>query len=137
VVVWTYSSEGNALVRYVVEPVRKLILRHLPRKALALVARVITLGMYPFVYTLYMVPAFRFLPYFEYFANFRRLTFERNVLNVFDKLNAPQTRFTTYAKCREWFNSRDFEGDSVSVRPYAGVSYSLSGIKRYADSGAA
>lgn len=130
VVVWTYSAEGNALVRYLVEPVRKLFLRHLSRRALSWLARLITAALYPVVYTVYRIPAFRGLPYFEYFANFRRLSFERNVLNVFDKLNAPQTWFTTYQKCEEWFNREDFESDSISIRKYAGVSYSLCGIKR-------
>ncbi len=130
VVIWTYSAEGNALVRWGVEPVRKLLLKHLPRKALAAIAKALTLSLYPPVYTFYLVPFLRFLPYFDYFRNFRRLSFERNVLNVFDKLNAPQTKFTTRPKCGEWFNPEDFEPQSISIRPYAGVSYSLTGIKR-------
>ncbi len=55
--------------------------------------------------------------------NFRKLPFRRNQLNVFDKLNAPQTRFTTLAKSREWFNEKRFVPDSISIRKYAGVSY--------------
>jgi SAM-dependent methyltransferase len=129
-IVWTYSAEGNAIVRHVVEPVRKALLRHLPRPALVWLARSLTAAMYPVVNTVYRIPALGFLPYYEYFGNFRRLTFSRNVLNVFDKLNAPQTRFTTRAKCNEWFNAQRFEPASVSIRPYRGVSYSLSGIKR-------
>jgi SAM-dependent methyltransferase len=129
-IVWTYSAEGNAIVRHLVEPVRKGLLRHLPRPALVWVARALTAAMYPAVNTIYRIPALGFLPYYEYFGNFRRLAFSRNVLNVFDKLNAPQTRFTTLAKCNEWFNAKSFEPGSVSIRPYRGVSYSLSGIKR-------
>jgi len=130
VVVWTYSAEGNTLVRFVVEPARKVLFRWLPRPALAALSNVLTALLYVPVYTVYRLPFLTFLPYYDYFRNFRRLGFERNVLNVFDKLNAPQTRFTTRAKCGEWFHTDRFEPESISIRRYAGVSYSLSGIKR-------
>lgn len=129
-IIWTYSAEGNALVRFGVEPLRKLFFRFLPRTTLVFLSKIITALIYPPVYTLYKISFFSFLPYFEYFTNFRKLSFERNVLNVFDKLNAPQTRFTTRQKCAQWFNPERFEPDSISIQPYAGVSYSLVGIKR-------
>lgn len=130
VIVWTYSSEGNALVRFLVEPARALLLKHLPRTLLVRLSEVITAALYPIVYTVYVPKATAFLPYHEYFANFRRLSFRRNVLNVFDKLNAPQTRFTTLDTCRRWFNPARFDEATISIRRYAGVSYSLSGVKR-------
>jgi SAM-dependent methyltransferase len=130
IVVWTYSLEGNALLRYLVEPARQLFFRHLSRRALVGMASALTLLLYPVVYTVYRLPFLRFLPYYEYFANFRRLSFERNVLNVFDKLNAPQTRLTSRSKCEEWFSAERFEPGSISIRRYAGVSYSLVGVKR-------
>ena len=129
VIIWTYSAEGNELVSWVVEPVRKLILRRLPRTALRTVSRLITALLYPVVHSVYRLPVARVLPYYDYFANFRRLSFERNDLNVFDKLNAPQTRFTTRAKCDEWFNAGRFEPDTIHVTPYVGVSYSLVGTR--------
>jgi 2-polyprenyl-3-methyl-5-hydroxy-6-metoxy-1,4-benzoquinol methylase len=129
VIIWTYSAEGNALVYWVVEPVRILFLRRLSRPTLVAVSKIVTALLYPFVYTIYLLPFLSFLPYYEYFRNFRRLTFERNVLNIFDKLNAPQTKFTTRSKCYEWFSPDKFLPDSISIRRYAGVSYSLTGIK--------
>lgn len=130
IVIWTYSAEGNALVRHGVEPVRKLLLRRLTRPALVWVSRAITAAMYPVVHTVYRLAFLRSLPYYEYFGNFRRLSYARNVLNVFDKLNAPQTVFTTAAKCRQWMSDDRFEPGSISIRPYKGVSYSLSGVKQ-------
>lgn len=130
IIVWTYSAEGNALVRFIVEPARKLFLRRLSRKTLRALSGIVTAMLYPVVYTIYRFRAFRSLPYYEYFGNFRRLSFERNLLNVFDKLNAPQTKFTTAEKCREWFSENRFEPDSISIRKYKGVSYSLVGVKR-------
>ena len=131
-IVWTYSAEGNELVRFIVEPARKLMLMRLPRRVLVWMSRAITAALYPIVYTVYLPGVTSFLPYHAYFRNFRRLGFTRNVLNVFDKLNAPQTRFTTLEKCRQWFDDRRFEPGSISIRKYAGVSYALSGVKRAA-----
>lgn len=128
IIIWTYSAEGNELVRFLVEPARKLFLRFLPRSILLQLSRLITLSLYPIVYSVYLLPVARVLPYYEYFKNFRRLGFGRNVLNVFDKLNAPQTRFTTREKCDEWFSSERFE--SIVINKYAGVSYTLTGIKK-------
>jgi SAM-dependent methyltransferase len=130
VIVWTYSAEGNALVRWGVEPIRRLFLKRLPRGLLVRLSELTTALLYPVVYSVYLPKFTSFLPYHEYFANFRRLSFRRNVLNVFDKLNAPQTRFTTLAKCRQWFHAGRFEAPTIAILRYAGVSYSLSGIKR-------
>lgn len=129
-VIWTYSAEGNSLVRFGVEPMRKLFLRHLSRRSLLAFSRVVTAALYPVTHTVYRLPFLSFLPYYQYFANFRRLSFARNTLNVFDKLNAPQTRFTTRDTAEGWFSPARFEPESISIRRYAGVSWSLSGVKR-------
>ena len=118
------------MVRFGVEPLRKLFCGVYREKQLLVIAKIVTLAMYPIIYTIYQIPAFRFLPYFDYFVNFRRMSFERNLLNVFDKLNAPQTHFTTRQKCSEWFNPINFVPESISIVHYLGVSYTLSGIKR-------
>jgi SAM-dependent methyltransferase len=129
-IVWTYSAEGNALVRNLVEPVRRLILRRLSRPTVVGISVAVTAALYPVIHSVYRLPFLRFLPYYEYFASARRLSFRRNMLNVFDKLNAPQTFFTTKAKCHEWFNPARFEPESIIIRMHDGVSYSLSGTKR-------
>lgn len=129
VIIWTYSAEGNELVRWIVEPIRKFFLARLPRSIVSALSWILTTLLYPVVYTVYLLPFLNFLPYYDYFRNFRAMSFRRNMLNVFDKLNAPQTIFTTRGKCDEWFNRHRFEPNSISIRKYAGVSYSLSGIK--------
>jgi len=113
-----------------VEPVRKLLLRLMPRQALVYLSAAVTAVLYPIVHSVYRISFFSFLPYFDYFKNFRKLSFRRNLLNVFDKLNAPQTIFTTNKKCREWFNNDRFEVDSISIRKYLNVSYALVGTKK-------
>ena len=117
-------------MRFGVEPLRRMLLRRLSRRTLSRISEAVTALMYPIVYTVYVPRFTSFLPYHEYFRNFRRLGFRRNVLNVFDKLNAPQTHFTTREQCSRWFNTERFEPDTIAIGRYAGVSYSLSGIKR-------
>lgn len=130
VIVWTYSAEGNELVRWFVEPVRKLFFRWLPKPLLLFISRLITLAMYPPVYTIYILPFMSFLPYYGYFQNFRKMSFSRNVLNVYDKLNAPQVIFTTLEKARQWYTPSNFVEETISIRYYAGVSYSCVGVKK-------
>jgi len=126
-ILWVYSHEGNFLMRSVVEPIRKLFLRKLPRSVLRTTARAMTASLYLPVYTLYLLPL-SFLPYYEYFENFRRLSFERNTLNVFDKLNAPQTQFITRERAENWIPASEFS--ECSVLPYKGVSWRISARAR-------
>lgn len=126
-IVWCYSREGNALARLVVEPLRRLFLRRMKRSVVSGISSALTALMYPVVHTLYRLPLSG-LPYHEYFENFRRLGFRRNALNVFDKLNAPQTQFISRSRVERWFDPREFE--DVSITPYKGVSWRASGTVR-------
>ena len=122
--VWCYSAEGNLLTRYLVEPWRKLMLKNYSRSNLLTLSKVITALMYIPIYTFYLLPL-RFLPYYEYFQNFRKMSFYRNTLNVFDKLNAPQTDFISKARAEKYV--QDLE--KGSVLPYKGVSWRMSGYR--------
>jgi len=126
-IVWVYSKEGNELVEYAVEPIRKMFLKNLSRSALLSISRFTTALMYLPIYTVYMLPLTR-LPFFEYFQNFRKLSFARNVLNVFDKLNAPQVQFISKARAQSWFPEAEFK--DVTIKPYKGVSWCASGTLR-------
>jgi SAM-dependent methyltransferase len=131
-ITWVYSDEGNFLAKRLVEPVRKSFLTHLGRERLLRLSRGITAALYPPVHTLYRLPL-PFLPYYEYFGNFRRLSFERNTLNVFDKLNAPQVQFITRARAESWLPAGDWQ--DVHVSAYKGVSWRASGTRRPAAAG--
>lgn len=126
-ILWVYSKEGNSLVRNIVEPLRKAFLKNLNRKRLLTLSKAITFLLYISVYTLYKLP-FKSLPYYDYFRNFRKLTFARNTLNVFDKLNAPQVIFISKEMVERWFPKEEFE--DVRISPYLGVSWRASGTKR-------
>ncbi len=127
-IVWAYSREGNFLNRTVLEWVRNLGLKRLPFKVLTAISFLTTLLLYPLVWTLYLLPLRPVLPFYDYFSNFRKLSFGHNYLNVLDKLNAPQTRFIPRSQVERWFNPRDFTG--VHISPYRGISWRCSGTKR-------
>ncbi|MDO8802810.1 MAG: class I SAM-dependent methyltransferase [Elusimicrobiota bacterium] len=122
--IWVYSREGNALNYYILEPLNELVFKRLGRRLLLAISLITTVLLYLPIYTVYLLPL-RFLPFYEYFANFRKLTFEKNYQNVFDKLNAPQTHFITKAAVESWFDPAEFE--NIHISPYLGVSWRASG----------
>jgi hypothetical protein len=97
------------------------------RRRLLTVSKAITALMYLPIYTVYLLPL-PFLPFYEYFENFRRLTFLRNAVNVFDKLNAPHTEFIARTRVTRWFAESEFSG--VHISDYKGVSWRASGIRK-------
>ena len=121
-ILWVYSREGNFLARNLVERPRRAVLRHLPRPAVHALAWAQTIAIHPVVHTVYRLPI-PSLPYYQYMKNWRRLPFERNVVNVFDKLNAPQTQFISERRARSWADDADFELEHLS--DYLGVSWRL------------
>ena len=127
VILWCYAKEGNWLNWGVLEPVKRAILLKLPRKALLGLSWILTVFLYPIIYTIYLLPL-QFLPYYYYFKNWRKLSFGRNQLNVFDKLNAPITNFITREQVTSWFNDREFA--DVHIDHYNGISWRASGVKK-------
>jgi len=125
-ILWVYSKEGNFLTEYLVEPIRKIFLTEMTRKSLLMLSKVITLVMYLPIYSIYLLPL-GFLPFYEYFNNFRRLTFYRNALNVFDKLNAPQVQFIRKSRAINWLPRDQFS--DVQLSAYKGVSWRICGVK--------
>lgn len=127
-ILWVYSREGNLLVRCLVEPMRKLFLSTASAKNLLTLSKIITALLYIPFYSIYMLHL-RFLPYYEYSENFRKLFFYRNNLNVFDKLNAPQTVFISKERLLKWFNEKEFE--DVHISAYKGVSWRVSASRKW------
>lgn len=128
IIVWAYSREGNLLNRTLLEWVRNAGLKKLPFGVLRALSFAATVVLYPVVWTIYLLPLRAVLPFYEYFANFRRLSFRHNVLNVLDKLNAPQTWFIPRAQVERWFSPAEFT--AVHVSPYRGISWRGSGTRR-------
>lgn len=132
VIVWVYAHEGNTLNRLFLEPFKSIVVRHLPRSVVRLLAHCLTLSLYPPIYSIYLLipqsAGKRVLPFYEYFENWRKLPYQRNLLNVFDKLNAPQTWFISESQVRSWFAPEEFT--DVHISAYKGVSWRASGTKK-------
>lgn len=126
-ILWVYSKEGNFIAETVIEPLRNFFLKNISRKKLFILSKILTSLMYIPIYSVYKLPL-RFLPYYDYFGNFRKLSFNRNNLNVFDKLNAPQVEFISRERVSSWFNYDEFKNVHISL--YKGVSWRASGTKR-------
>ncbi len=127
VIVWVYSHEGNFLNRVLLEPAKRLFFLRLNKNVLNAFSNIITALLYIPIYTLYLLPL-EFLPFYFYFQNFRKLSFYRNNLNIFDKLNAPQTFFIKKAELEEWFSPAEFS--NIHISSYKGVSWRASGTKK-------
>lgn len=125
-IIWCYAKEGNWPNWFLLESVKRWFLLRWPKPALFHLATVLTALLYLLVYTVYFLPL-KFLPYYEYFGNFRKLSFGRNQQNVFDKLNAPLTNFITREQVGAWFNRAEFA--DVYIDHYKGVSWRASGTK--------
>lgn len=127
VVLWCYAKEGNFLNWAILEPLKRLVILKFPHKVLVGLSWLLTFFLYPIIYTIYLLP-FTFLPYYYYFKNWRKLSFRRNQLNVFDKLNAPITNFITREQVEHWFNRDEFT--DIHIDHYNGISWRASGVKR-------
>ena len=130
IIIWTYSAEGNMMMRFGVEPLRKIFFSHLPKPTLVVAAKLITALLYIPVYSVYQISHLKVLPDFDFLVRFRDLTFKRIFINVYDKLHAPQAQFTTRKRCEDWFNKNRFEEDSLPIRHHRRVSYSMVATKR-------
>lgn len=123
-IIWVYSWEGNFLNRTLVEFLKKHIFLRLNKNILWILSLITNTLMYLPIYTVYLLPI-RCLPFYEYFQNWRKLSFMRNNQNVFDKLNAPQTFFIKKSTIKKWFNAKEFKNIHISF--YKGVSWRASG----------
>lgn len=126
IIVWVYSYEGNFLNRTILEPLKRIFFSKLNKNVLWLISIFLALMLYIPIYTLYLLPL-KFLPFYEYFQNFRKLGFKMNNLNVFDKLNAPVVHYIKKSTIQQWFNAKEFY--NVHISNYKGVSWRASGIK--------
>lgn len=124
-ILWVYAREGNALNRWLLEPFKSVLARRMPRPLVMGLAHALTAGLYPLVHTLYRLPL-KFLPFHEYFGNFRRMAYPRNFSNVFDKLNAPTTHFISRAQAERWLEGLT----QTHLSPYVGVSWRVSGTAK-------
>ena len=123
IVLWVYSMEGNLLMSKIIEPLRKFFLDNATHKTLLYLSLFLNLLLYPIVNSIYRLPL-KFLPYYEYFKNYRKMNFKRNSLNIYDKLNAPEQYFLSKKELLEWYNDKFC---NIECSDYKGVSWRISG----------
>ena len=121
-----YAREGNFIVRTLLEPAKRHLFLKLPRPLVRRLAAMLTALMYFPVYTVYLLPL-RFLPYYQYLQRWRGLSFKRNLLNVFDQLNAPQTQFFPREQVEKWIHPGEFT--RIHISHHKGMSWRASGTK--------
>jgi len=123
--VWVYSHEGNALVRWLVDPVRRLVARRAPRS-------LVRAGTLPLAVLLEGVArlAGRFkrvtvVPYSEYLQRLGRYPTRHIWTIVYDQLMAPTTHYVRRGDLEEWFRAAGLT--HVQIRNSRGVSWTATG----------
>ncbi|MDP3544139.1 MAG: class I SAM-dependent methyltransferase [Elusimicrobiota bacterium] len=125
IIFWLYSREGNGFVYWVLEPLKKYFLDYLPRGVVMLLSHILTVIGSVLMHTFYRLPLPESFPYYTYCKNLRGSTYQRRLLNVFDKLNAPTTHLITEAQARSWVAG----WKATHVDFYVGTSWRVSGTK--------
>ena len=123
---WVYGKEGNFMMNTFIEPFRKKFLNQSSHNTIWSISCLLNCLIFPIVNTLYRLPL-SFLPYYEYFKNYRKMSFKRNALNIYDKLNAPQQYFISEKDLHRWYSENGFQ--IISCTQYMGVSWRVSGRK--------
>jgi len=126
---WVYAKEGNATVRYLVEPIRKIV-----SKLPWWITKYLVATPLSFIYFLYahFIVSFglSFMPMYEYskWICTRDFLFFRHV--AFDQLVTPQTTFIDRETIAKWLSSdRAIENESTYIIFRNGNSWKFGGKK--------
>lgn len=125
IIFWVYSREGNGFVYWVLEPLKKYFLDYLPRGAVMALSHVLTIVGSLLMNTFYRLPLPERFPYYTYCKNLRGSSYQRRLLNVFDKLNAPTTHLITEQQAHQWIAG----WKDPHVDFYVGTSWRVSATK--------
>jgi SAM-dependent methyltransferase len=101
---WVYAKEGNGVIIYIVDPIRKLVSK-LPWWTIKyLVATPLTVPYYIYAHIISLSKICINFPLYEYscWISKREFSFFRHV--AFDQLVSPQTTYIPKKTIEEWFN---------------------------------
>jgi SAM-dependent methyltransferase len=117
--VWVYGYEGNALVRNVVEPLRRLTTRMRPSR-LRVIAWPLSAALFGAVHVVYRplrhTPLGRLLPTAEYVTSLKVFTFRQVYSIVFDQLVAPSSYYVRREELQEWLAAGGLVDVTVTPR---------------------
>jgi SAM-dependent methyltransferase len=102
---WVYAKEGNAVIRYIVDPIRKVV-SHLPWWFTKyFVATPLTVPYYFYAHIICRSSIFKSFPLYEYskWITKRPFSFFRHV--AFDQLVTPQTIYVSKEMIEQWLDN--------------------------------
>jgi SAM-dependent methyltransferase len=119
IAIWVYGYEGNAFVRNIVEPLRRVSTR-IPPSLLRGLAWPLGLGFHGVAKGIYRplsgTKAAAALPLNEYMTSVADFSFRQNYGIVFDQLAAPTARYLREADIKRWFAESGLENVRISHR---------------------
>lgn len=129
---WVYAHEGNAVIRYVVDPIRKVASKLPWRVTKYLLATPLVAPYFVYAKTISRSdsPLFRRLPLYDYscWIAQRGFGFFRHV--AFDQLVTPQTAYLRRETVDRWLTHPDVEPGSTYVMFRNGNSWKFGGRRR-------
>ena len=123
--VWVYGYEGNTLVRWLVDPARRLLARGVPRplvRAATLPAGIVLAGVARASTRLDWLPA---LPYRAYLRRLAGYSVPHIWTIVYDQLMAPTTHYVRRSELEGWFRTAGLT--NVRIRDSRGMSWAATG----------
>ncbi len=104
--IWVYGYEGNALVRWFVEPLRRITSKLPWWITKYLIATPLVVPFFFYAQLFKVIPVFSFLPMSSYakWISSRDFLFFRHV--AFDQLVTPQTKFFKKEEVQKWLDSQ-------------------------------
>lgn len=125
VILWVYGWEGSGLVRWFVDPIRRVTAAHCPLPLLNGIAALGAVGVWGLAHTVYRLP-WRSLPLFEYLRYIRSWPIGQMREMVFDQLLSPMTHYLRREELIQWFKVSQF--NRYEVTPLNGMSWKAYGI---------
>jgi SAM-dependent methyltransferase len=129
--VWVYGYEGNALVRWILDPVRFQLARHVPRPIVRLATWPLALMLSAVARVSRRVDTDQRLPYAAYFRELCGFSIPHIWTIIYDQLMTPTTHYIRRNELLEWFQTAGLR--DIVVRDSRGMSWAATG--RRADSG--
>ncbi len=130
---WVYAREGNGVIIYIIDPIRKIVSR-LPWWFIKyFIATPLTIPFYLYAKLMGLLPRFAWLkklPLYEYslWISEREFLFLRHV--AFDQLVTPQTMYIPKSTITKWLNShKEINPNSVYIKMRNANSWKFGGQK--------
>lgn len=134
---WVYAREGNAVIVYIVDPIRKIASRLPWWFTKYCIATPLVFPYYLYAKLLNIIPRFswlKILPLYEYslWIAKREFVFFRHV--AFDQLVTPQTTYISRATIESWLQNTEIDQKSTYIIMRNGNSWKFGGKKVYENS---